>query len=455
MQRKIHVCFWGLFAAGALASTPFASSARAQTPEESKKAPEIPSSPTDSKPESSKVTGEPAPAPSVTEAPSADTTSGAARDGEVIGRDVYVRSGDSLNHYTICKLAAGDKVKIVGERGDWYEIAPPEGTFSLVSGDYVDTSDNQTGKINGDNVRVRAGSLLNENKYTVQTLMTRGADVTILGRNPDGFLRIKPPQGATLWINRNYVAVTGEEPRKPSNSTAATNSVKADGEKTAAPEKALSNTPADVAIAAPTTIASPTRTVSALSTSNWRKQLDELETQARAEAVKPAAERNFAPISEKLQPIAAQKEDQFASQFAQRRLDQIQSMSFLSDAIKKVRELDNMSESKRREFLAARATIPEPTIPIPSGIEVQGELRASAVYPPGSPNARYRLIDPAVGAGKTLGYVEIPSSLNINIQDYLGQRVTVRASEMRPQKGSVEPIPNYVAREIILIDSNP
>ena len=61
--------------------------------------------------------------------------------GEVTANDVYVRSGPSLNHYTICKLPAGHRVQIVGDRGDWYEVLPPEGTFSLISSEYVDTVD--------------------------------------------------------------------------------------------------------------------------------------------------------------------------------------------------------------------------------------------------------------------------------------------------------------------------
>src|ERR1043166_9460223 len=73
-------------------------------------------------------------------------------EAEINTNDVYVRSGDSLNHYTIIKLKAGDHVTVVGERGDWYEILPPEGAFSLVSGDYVDSKEENKGVINGANV---------------------------------------------------------------------------------------------------------------------------------------------------------------------------------------------------------------------------------------------------------------------------------------------------------------
>ena len=92
----------------------------------------------------------------------------AARQGEITANDVYVRSGPSLNHYPVCKLDAGSRVTILGEgEGEWYEIRPPTGTFSLISADYVDTPNDKTGVVNGNNVRVRTGSLLNDNKYTV------------------------------------------------------------------------------------------------------------------------------------------------------------------------------------------------------------------------------------------------------------------------------------------------
>lgn len=105
--------------------------------------------------------------------------------GEVTGDNVYVQYGASTNHYPVCKLNAGDRVTIVGETGEWYEILPPEASFSFISGDYVDTADNKTGVVNGNNVRVRAGSSLPEFsklKYWVQTKLSKGTKVTILAR---------------------------------------------------------------------------------------------------------------------------------------------------------------------------------------------------------------------------------------------------------------------------------
>jgi uncharacterized protein YgiM (DUF1202 family) len=366
--------------------------------------------------------------------------------GEVTANDVYVRSGDSLNHYTICKLKAGDHVTVVGERGEWYEILPPEGTFSLISGDFVDTTDNQTGTVNGDNVRVRAGSLLNENKYTVQTLLAKGTPLTIMGRNPDGFVRIKPPSGATLWVSRSFVQLRtdGAAAAKPADETGGASPSQSDAGSTVAPAVASSAAESAKKLAAPMT--SPASTT-------WRRQLEEIDVGARAELAKPVSERRFDPFIARYQPIAEQTEDDFARQYASARTEQVKDLVALTDAVERVRKLDDKAETKRRESLAARATIPEfVPAPRPTGIEVQGELRVSALYPPGSPVQRYRLIDPTGQSDRTIGYVEIPSDSELRADEYLGRYVGVRASAQRVQTGGVNPIPIYIARELVLLE---
>lgn len=365
-------------------------------------------------------------------------------EGEVTANDVYVRSGDSLNHYTISKLKAGDRVSVVGERGEWYEILPPEGTFSLVSGDFIDTADQQSGVINGDNVRVRAGSLLNENKYTVQTLLAKGTSVSILGRNPDGFVRIKPPTGATLWVNRSYVQLRTGGTTPPVRENVGASPSQADAVGEVAPAVAVSAAESAKRLAAPMT--GPASTT-------WRRQLEEIDVAARAELAKPVPERNFDPFLARYQPIADQAEDEFAHQYALARIEQVKNLADLTSAVVRVRKLDDVAETKQREFLAARGMIPEyvPTRS-PTGIEIQGELRVSALYPAGSPVQRFRLIDPTSGWDRTIGYVEIPPDSGLNAESFLGRYVGVRASAQRVQTGGVNPVPIFIARELILLE---
>ena len=369
--------------------------------------------------------------------------------GTVNANDVYVRSGDSLNHYTISKLKSGDQVTVVSERGEWYEIVPPEGTFSLVSGDFVDTTDNQNGVINGDNVRVRAGSLLNENKYTVQNLLTKGTPVTILGRNPDGFVRIKPPPGATVWINRSFVTLAGAAgaTTKPAETTDVAPKATTEGATIVPPAVQASATKSAEKLAAP---------MPAAATTPLRRQVEEIDVAARTELAKPIEQRRFEPIAKRYEPIASQTDDSFAQQYAKTRLEQVNHLAELTKAVDRMRAVDQEAVSKRRDFLAERGLIPEPQPETtPAGIEVKGELRISALYPPGSPTPRYRLLDPNDANGRTIGYVEFPKDANITVEPYLGKVVGVRASAQRIQAGGVDPIPIYIARELMLMESEP
>jgi hypothetical protein len=377
-------------------------------------------------------------------------------EAEITANDVYVRSGDSLNHYTIIKLKAGDRVTVVGERGEWFEILPPEGTFSLVSGDYVDSTDDQKGVINGANVRVRAGSLLNENKYTVQTLLSKGAEVTILGRNPDGFLRIKPPAGATLWINKSFANLnSGGAPAVPTTSpvTITTNATPTD-----APQLGTVTT---VVASETETAGSPTQPSAPPMPSKARATSAEFEAQQRKlseidaavirEYAKPATDRNFDVYTSQYRSVMADAKDEFIQQYAQRRIEEIQTAAEAVSTISHWKKIDEIAEAKRREYRTARAAIPEAGPAAPS-IEAKGELRVSALFPPGSNPERYRLIDPSTSGDRTIAYVEFPEGSNIKINDFLNKFVGVRALERRVQTGGVNPIPIYIADDLVLLE---
>ena len=374
--------------------------------------------------------------------------------GEVTTGDVYVRSGPSLNHYTICKLNAGHRIDIVSEELEWYEILPPEGTFSLISGDYVDRGEGQAGVVNGDNVRVRAGSLLHDNKYTVQTMLSKGARVTVLGRNPDGFLRITPPPAASLWISRRFVEMVPEELLKLERETAQP-SVSAPLAKGSAPPSGEGSTNAGSKAPA---LARPKAVNSALAhmpSSRQREELKRIDEATRAEWIKPIFERRLQPLIDRYQAVASQTANEFARRYAQKRVEQLTDSIALNETVRRMRKVGERAESQRREFLEARAQIPDPIHPVPSGLDAQGELRISALYPPGSIPRRYRLVDHSPLGVRTLGYVEFPADSDIDVDLYLGRYVGVRAAQQRWQKGGVDPVPIYVARELVLLSPTP
>ena len=366
--------------------------------------------------------------------------------GEVTGSNVYVRSGGSLNHYEICKLNAGDRVTITGERDGWYEIRPPDGVFSLISGDYVDTADDRNGVVNGDNVRVRAGSLLNDRKYTIQTKLSKGTEVSIVGRNPDGFLRIVPPPGVTLWISSDYVTRVPEG-RVPAEPTMTAETIT---DRAAVPPDAP---PAEVQPRpAAASKAGSASLLAALPPTRERRELLRIDAETDAELAKPVLERRLEPLIERYRKASVGEEDEFAKRYAAARIEQLERLGEVAETLRRVGELNEQTEAQRREFIRTRAAMPDVPVPTPSELDAQGELRVSALYPPGSPRERYRLVDASTPPGRTIAYVDIPAGSELNAREYVGRYVGVRAAQKRLQPGGVNPIPIFVARELVLLE---
>ncbi|MHC5110727.1 MAG: SH3 domain-containing protein [Planctomycetota bacterium] len=418
--------------------------------------------------------------------------------GEVVANDVYVRSGPSLNHYTICKLGAGFRVSVFSERGDWYEILPPEGTFSLVSGEYVDTADNKDGVINGNNVRVRAGSSLNENKYTVQAMLSKGAEVKILGENPDGFLKIEPPADATLWISRNYIevvpdgrlalenqrrqregdnfamneepagdggAASGDEASPAEDLTPATQPRTRDRAANEENADAATRTPTVTTEAATTDAGeSPVKTVPPADTvvnrASSSPQIDRASTLERIdealqrELAKPVADRDLKPIQADYDEVASSTTDEVTRKYATARSQQLEHAITVADALHRLRDLDRDTNAKRRKYLEQRTQIPRVTeIPV-TPFDVRGELRKSALYEEETGPRRFRIVEVNKQAPRTIAYIEFPVDSTIEISKYLGQVVGVRASAKRPLPGGVDAIPVYIADELTVIDAS-
>lgn len=422
----------------------------------------------------------------------AQTAKPSSAIGEITARDVYVRCGPSQNHYPICKVQPGDRVTIVGEKGEWLEILPLPGIYSLISGEFVDTLDHKDGVVNGDNVRVRAGSLLTDDRYQVQTQLKKGDRVRILGRNDDGFLRIEPPPGVTLWVHASFVervsdarlhleAAGADSPSQLEEASAlgrpgpteklATVPIASDTNHHAAaqPTPLLGEIPR---LASHSVTATPESTsrgpaapistsgthdgtpeipspLSTLPPTEHRRKLAELDRAAESEVQKPVGARNLEPLIEQYRLIASQQEDELAQRYADARITQLAHMAELAATVRRMTELTETTEVQRRKMMEERADVSFNVLPpVLSGYDAQGELRTSALYPPGSIPRRYRLVDPTAGGGRTIAYLELPGDSPIQVEAYLGRFVGVKALEKRILTGGVNPIPVLVVREI-------
>jgi uncharacterized protein YgiM (DUF1202 family) len=118
---------------------------------------------------------------------------------------VNVRSGPGDNYYPTSKIEKGQTVTVVGIRFDWLKIKPPADSYSYVAKAYITRSgDGTTGTVDKPDLRVRAGSTLNEMKTTVQTTLQQGDKVTILGEK-DEYYKVAPPANVYLYVNKSYV----------------------------------------------------------------------------------------------------------------------------------------------------------------------------------------------------------------------------------------------------------
>jgi hypothetical protein len=125
--------------------------------------------------------------------------------GIVNGSAVAVRCGPSESYYPTLRLNKGDHVVAVGYKFDWLKIVPPKGSFSYVATMYVHREPgSSSASVTGTNVRVYAGSSLNQVKSQKQLELNAGDKVTILGEAEE-FYKIAPPEGAYLYVSKRFV----------------------------------------------------------------------------------------------------------------------------------------------------------------------------------------------------------------------------------------------------------
>jgi hypothetical protein len=400
--------------------------------------------------------------------------------GEIVGNDVYVRSGPSKNYYPVMKLNAGNRVTIVGQESGWLAIAPPASAFSAIDAKYVDQGDGRHGTVNASNVFVRAGSLLtkDDNWYARQLKLQKGAPVEIIGPGENGKLKIVPPEGTRLWISADFVtrvpgevlaanpdgaaptpASTGSEPTTIAGETTRRSELPAVVERSAA-----SSPPADsgasiradtrrgsgaTASASSKASAKPAKPVDVKA---MRSALELIDKDLNSEMAKPLVERNFAPLIERFRPYAEQTDDEFSHLYAQQRITQMEWLATTVRDMRSVQELAQGVQSDRKAFMAQRSQIKPPRTITEHGFHAEGELRTSAVYDVPNGPKRYRLVDPAGTVPRTLCYLEFPPECPLNPQDFIGRKVGVRASGRRTQSGDVDPISIFFVSDLVLLD---
>lgn len=397
----------------------------------------------------------------ITNAPPATMTP-VDRAGLVTGDAVYVRSGPSQNHYVVTKLNVGDEVIITGEEGPWWSIKPPKGCFSLVSREYVDTSDGVRGVINGDRVNVRCGSHITSDQYQVQLQLSRGAEVTIIGEHEDGKYRIIPPPGARVFINKQYVRLRspGEPqeailPSSPDSPGSGTGRNEGEGRfRNETPSRPMALT--GVAPVTPSPLPAPVNPEDAMllgsSPTPLRQRLVALNARMREQMNQPMAQRQLSPLLAEYSAIAADSSDEVAARFATAKVSQLEYLMRLAQSAANLDAIVRDLEKEREAFIEARRKVAAPLIPPRAGFDAEGELRPSAVYSSTVGPRRMRLVDPKTQPARTIAYVELAPGVELDLDRYMGRYVGIEALRIRPADGTLNPVPVMTASRIELLE---
>lgn len=152
-------------------------------------------------------------------------------DAVVRSDTVDVRSGPGEAFYVTSRLAYEDRVTVHRhDRGGWFMISPPPGSFSYIRVNHVKTSDGQSGVVSiepyedGRPARsvVRIGSTLSDDAAFSGRQLTDGESVRILGRKmvrTDGgmveMFKIAPPDKEYRWVKGDFIARSGEAVSRP------------------------------------------------------------------------------------------------------------------------------------------------------------------------------------------------------------------------------------------------
>ena len=136
-------------------------------------------------------------------------TAGAAGfpiEGEVVGDAVSIRSRSSMDATRLAFAYKGDKLRVLGETGEWYQIFLPREYTMWVTKDLVVVGANKEAVINADNVRARAGAGL---QYETVGHLDRGRRVEVLDEK-DGWLKFRFVGDDRGYISIRYVRLEGE-----------------------------------------------------------------------------------------------------------------------------------------------------------------------------------------------------------------------------------------------------
>ena len=126
--------------------------------------------------------------------------------GEVSTDKVSVRAGQNVNFERVDILKEGTKVIVHDEQYGWYKIQLPSTAKVYIRLDYVAVENDETGRISGNRVNVRAGRGVN---FSPLGQLEKDQYIHIVSKIDDWF-QIAPVEGMYGWVSKDYVTFKSE-----------------------------------------------------------------------------------------------------------------------------------------------------------------------------------------------------------------------------------------------------
>lgn len=362
--------------------------------------------------------------PAVPEATRTVADAGAPFVAEVVGNDVYLRSGPGTNFYHCGKLYKGDRVQVVKSQQGWSCIVPPPGCFSWVAMHYVSINiENPTqGIITGDKVGVYAGSDYVEPMHSTsrQVALDRGQMVKLLSEEKDDYYKIAPPEGAYLWVSSQFI----QPVRSP-----------------------METTPFEIAVGPNTPVETPPTAEELQTESDLLDAYYALSKLVKEERNKPMAQQDYAQLKEKLRALAENPIGGRATRYADFTLKQVERFELAGTVAKEMamqsKELEKVNEkiSEAREARLAQ-------IGDLGRFAVIGKLETTSVYgPTAAQTQRYRVLDES---GRTICYVApTGAAAGKDLSGFIGRKVGL-VGEIQPHQATARAFVEF--SEIVPLD---
>ena len=352
--------------------------------------------------------------------------------GEVNANAVFIHSRASEDAYPTMKVSKGTKVTVVGIKGPWLKIEPPEGSFAYVPKSFIILrNDGTIGRASRETI-ARAGSDLNTLAAQAMAMVHEGEDVTILGQHNEYF-KIKPPKDSYVWINKQFVdPVKTVDPTPTPDPTPQPNvPTPPENDKTSAGGpvdrvKVVTDTEHKIPSTQPTTNvadAGAAPTSQPVAEVNSMAEYEKLEQQFAATSGKPIAEQPLPELLAGYQKLVTYEDlPSSMRSIADMRLATLKVRNDAREKLLALVDSQKQMTEKRQAMVAERQEIEERIkqndIQIFAAV---GTLRPSSLQV--GQGLLYRLTDPATG--RTIAYLRTNDA---KYGAFLGQFIGVRGT---------------------------